>query len=273
MVGAMSDSEATMKWNESQEFEEYRQVSRLAVIAFCLSLLAASALAHPVLWSIPFAGIGLAVMAIGAVRRNDSLTGGRLAIIALVLSSFFAAAAPGQYVSRRLFLQNVAQTHLETWFQLVRENKLPEAFELTRRYDARAPVGANLAELYADKPIDMKFANAEMEQAAKRYMQSKSSELNNFFGDGAGKILVTTQVEPKFIDLMKISRRPDIDSVTLRYELRPEGMDVKQMKVTVERVFRWDLDESHWRVVSLSLIEKASPTSPTSIAKQRASQE
>ncbi len=49
----MSEFKAGMDWNEEQPLDDYRTISRAAVVSLALTLLALLAFASPVLWIVP----------------------------------------------------------------------------------------------------------------------------------------------------------------------------------------------------------------------------
>lgn len=127
------------KFADSESDDEYQSLSVLAMLALFASLASPLALLTPLLWFFPIIPIVLGLFAIGAIsRRPDSLTGSRLAIIAIVIGAFFLALAPARAAARRIWLGAEAQQHADAWLDLVIAGKIAESYNLTLSSDMRA---------------------------------------------------------------------------------------------------------------------------------------
>jgi len=127
----------------------YHSVSALAVIALVIGLLSPLAFAHELLWSLPLAGIALAVVAIVRIDRSDGMLVGRwAAVFGLAISLFCAAGAITQATTRRLWLAYRADRMTERFVELLREGKSREAHQLWTRPQFRLVPGGDLEELY-----------------------------------------------------------------------------------------------------------------------------
>ena len=144
--------EPSFSSTDAVDVAEYPRVNRAAVMALLLGLVSAGALANPLLWFLPLAGIVLAIIALRLIARSDeAVLGRRAALIGLVLSLVFITWAASQHFVRQELLYRQAREHAEYWLGLVLEGRLHEAHQLTLAKDHRQSPNANLNEMYLDK--------------------------------------------------------------------------------------------------------------------------
>ncbi|MEW4452851.1 DUF4190 domain-containing protein [Bremerella sp. JC817] len=80
-------------------YEQYRSVSSLAVTSLLLSVISLVMLLAIVLAPVAIAGIVLGFCAVSAIRKNrETLTGSRMAIAGIVISTFALVAGTSRYV-------------------------------------------------------------------------------------------------------------------------------------------------------------------------------
>ncbi|GAA4435293.1 DUF4190 domain-containing protein [Bremerella cremea] len=80
-------------------YEQYRSVSSLAVTSLLLSVVSLVMLLAIVLAPVAIAGIVLGICAVSAIRKNrETLTGSRMAIAGIVISTFALVAGSSRYV-------------------------------------------------------------------------------------------------------------------------------------------------------------------------------
>jgi hypothetical protein len=254
----MSEFKAGMDWNEEQPLDDYRTISRAAVVSLALTLLALLAFASPVLWIVPVLSGFAAVVALRGIRANESLAGGGVAVVAIFLSTFILFAAPARHLSRRNTLANHAQRHVQSWCSLVREGKLPEAFELTLEYSKRNPLGIDLESLYGPQKIELNIPDPAMRKDAMSRIRTKQQELDKFFGETAAATVVASDAPPKFVRLLAANQRHGADAVYLHYTLpSPEhGKPDDVLVFELERRALSAIGESHWRVVNLHMMQR-----------------
>jgi hypothetical protein len=131
----------------------YHSVSALAVVALVVGLLSPLAFVHPLLWTLPIAGVAVACVAIARIDRSDGLLIGRkAAIVGLAVSLFCGLGAVTQATTRRLWLAYRAERLTDRFLELLREGKTYEAHQLWARPQFRVPAGSDYEALYADSP-------------------------------------------------------------------------------------------------------------------------
>lgn len=135
------------------ETAQYRPVSKLAVAALVVGLLAPLAVIEPMLYLIPLAGILVGGLALWQIARSDrTLLGRKAALAGLVLSVGLAAAAPGHWITYRWLLRREARQFAAAWFDLLAEGQPQKAFQLTRHPDYRQPLDDSLWSYYKENP-------------------------------------------------------------------------------------------------------------------------
>lgn len=124
---AFSDRRGLSEAEEGQ-YEGYRSVSRLAVSAFVLGLLAPLSLGHPLLFAVPWIGLIVSWRALHNITRpNSSASGYGLAVTGLILAIVFGSWAPSKFIVEHVILSRQARQFAERWIDLVRNGKLQDA--------------------------------------------------------------------------------------------------------------------------------------------------
>jgi hypothetical protein len=147
--------------------ESYHSVSALAGVALVLGVLSPLAFAHELLWSVPIAGVALAIVALVQIDRSGgSLIGRKGAVIGLVLALFCGLGAMTQDATRRLWLTHRATQVAERFVQLMSEGKNVAAYQLWARPQFRAPASVPFEKFYSENP-----------EAAKDYKSFQTHEI------------------------------------------------------------------------------------------------
>lgn len=132
------------------EAAAYRPLSAAAVLALLLGLASCTALLTPMLWAVAFAGIIVSIIAWFRIHRFEPpLTGRKAALVGLILSLFFATAAPAQWYVRRALLIEEAQRFVQLFFDFLKENQPHKAHQLSLGARQRSPLDENLWAKYA----------------------------------------------------------------------------------------------------------------------------
>ena len=109
-------------------YEGYRSVSRLAVSALILGLLAPLSLIHPLLFAVPWIGLIVSWRALHNTAQPKSSTSGYgLAISGFVLVLVFGSWAPAKFAVEHVVLSRQARQFSERWIDLVRNGRLQDA--------------------------------------------------------------------------------------------------------------------------------------------------
>src|SRR5689334_5841351 len=89
---------------------EYRPVSGWCVAAVLLGLASILALIHPLLWSVPLAGVCVSLLALRRLDRSETkLLGRKAALVGLAFSLIYGVAAPVRVVARDRWLRTRAE--------------------------------------------------------------------------------------------------------------------------------------------------------------------
>jgi len=123
----------------------YQAVSRLAVAGLIFGIAAAVAFIHPLLWTVPAAGILVAGLALWRIARDaPALIGRKAAVAGLMLSIFCGAAAASGWSAYRGMIRGEARRFTEAWFQFLRDNEPHKAHQLTLHPRYRLPLNDSL---------------------------------------------------------------------------------------------------------------------------------
>ncbi len=137
--------------SEEADVAQYRPFCGLAACGLIAGLLSIVAFFTPVLWAVPVAGLVLSGLALRRIARSEpAMTGRWAAATGLVLSAFFAAAAPADLVTYRARIDAEARVFAAEWIAHLLDNAPQKALELTRQPAARKPLDDTLWETYAD---------------------------------------------------------------------------------------------------------------------------
>jgi hypothetical protein len=124
---AFSDRPALSESGEGR-YEGYRSVSRLAIGALFLGVLAPLALIHPILFAVPWIGLIVSWRALHNIGLPDSsATGYRLAMTGLIMAIVFGSWAPAKIIVEHFVLSRQARQFSARWIDLVRDGKLQDA--------------------------------------------------------------------------------------------------------------------------------------------------
>jgi hypothetical protein len=116
---------------ELEDAARYSQVSPAAVMALLLGLASPLALVGPLFFFIPLAAVGVALLALGKIRRSEAaLTGTTLARLAIGLALLFTSAALVRSSVRDELLKRQAAETGRRWLGLLADGRIEEARSL-----------------------------------------------------------------------------------------------------------------------------------------------
>jgi hypothetical protein len=148
----MSEVDSAQLWlreTDDDEVVQYRSVSALAVAGFIVGLFAPVAFIHPLLWTVPLAGLVLSTVALVRIARRESALVGRWpAVAGLLLSWLWGAAAPSEWLAHRLLVDAEARQFATIWFDFVRANEPHKAAQLTQSPHQRYDLDGDVWEAY-----------------------------------------------------------------------------------------------------------------------------
>lgn len=130
---------------------QYRAISGLAAGGLVVGLVAPVALAHPLLWSVPLAGVILCLLALRQIARHaPALIGRKAAVAGLILSVMSGIAGPTEWLAYgRLIDAEGRRFAIDCWFEFLRNNEPHKAHQLTTPPEARLPLDEALWNRYA----------------------------------------------------------------------------------------------------------------------------
>jgi hypothetical protein len=133
------------------EVLKYQAVSGQAVAGLIFGVAAALAFIHPALWIVPVAGILVAGLALWRIARDaPALVGRKAALAGLMLSIFFATAAPSGWFAYRALMRREARQFAQVWFDFLRRDHPHKAHQLTRHPRYRLPLDESLWVAYEE---------------------------------------------------------------------------------------------------------------------------
>ena len=128
---------------------EYRAVSGLALAGLGVGILSPLAMAHPLLWIAPAAGIVLSVAAFRRISRDTrALIGRKAAFAGLTLSVLFGAIAPADWFTYRHLIDREAERFALQWFDFLRQGEVLKSYQLQEAPGVRRPLDDRLWEHY-----------------------------------------------------------------------------------------------------------------------------
>ena len=127
--------------DQDAEIARYRAVSGLGVAGLFFGLLSPVAMIAPLLWIVPLWGIFLCGLALWQISQNaPALTGRKAALLGLIFSLLFGAAAPTSWLSYRWVIRREARRFAGQWFEFLRDDQPHKAYQLTLHPKSRQPL-------------------------------------------------------------------------------------------------------------------------------------
>jgi hypothetical protein len=222
---------------------EYQAVCGWAIAAFVLGLFSVAALAAPVLWVVPVAGVSCAAVAMWRIKRSrGELIGWNLSLLGLALALIFGVAAPTHIVTRWMWLKQRAEVAGKQYIDLLQKNQPYAAHQLT------------LSEGMRQKSLDdAPAAYAADQKLLDRY--------NNFLKHEPAKSLLDHGGEAK-VDLVSssmLTSSEGADDIGLHYRIS-YPLDGTTKSIDVGVVLRRTLDahtqREEWFVLRSNAIEE-----------------
>lgn len=130
--------------------DEYKPLSGLAVTGLIVGLLSLLAFVGPLLYIFAIAGVVLNTAALVRIGTGSpAITGRKLALAGLVLSTLCISIAPSHRLASRHLLRKEARQFASVWFRFLAENEPRKAHQLTRAPGQRLSLDEQLADEYA----------------------------------------------------------------------------------------------------------------------------
>ena len=215
--------------------QQYQSVSPLAIIAVGMGCASALALAHPLMWWLPFVAMLSAFAALRSIHRSDgALTGKRLAILSISLSLFFLTWATTRMVVGRSIEKRQARVMTNAWLDVLKSGDLYTAHQWAVSGWRRQPLGTVLPDHYESDPELAaefeKFQNGMIAGALK-----EASSDTNFRCRG-----IAGFEGPRNRRLIKVA-----------YEREEAEKGTSPFSISVQRIFDSDMQITLWQVVAV----------------------
>ena len=131
--------------------DEYRPLSGLAVVGLVFGLLSPLAFVGPALYIVGIAGIVLSVAALVRIGTDSpAITGRKLALVGLALSTLCMTMAPSHRLVSRYLLRNEARRFAAVWFEFLGDDQPHKAQQLSRPPHLRLVLDDQLWDAYAE---------------------------------------------------------------------------------------------------------------------------
>ena len=130
---------------------EYKPLSGLAVTGLVFGLLSPLAFVGPMLYIFAIVGIGLSIAALVRIGTDSpAITGRKLALVGLVLSTLCVSMAPSHRLVTQYLLRNEARQFAMAWFRFLGDDEPLKAHQLSRPPGGRLPLDDQLSDVYAE---------------------------------------------------------------------------------------------------------------------------
>lgn len=142
-------------------------LSRMAICCFIMGLISSIALFNLDLVALPILTAAFGLAAYLLIANNDGVRGQTFAIVGMSLGIVFAVACYVSTKQRDQYLYAEGSKVAAQFLQVVGQNKLLEAYELTRSEPERQVAGTSLEEAYKNKNhLEKENVNAFQKQEA-----------------------------------------------------------------------------------------------------------
>lgn len=119
---------------EIPQFEGYKPLSVLAIIAFVVALLSPMAAIGLLFWILPAVSLVLSIVTMRSLSRPEATASGKgLAVTGFLLTILVVGYVGGRNHSRQQAIYDKARAHCQSWLQMLVDRKLITAHQLTFR--------------------------------------------------------------------------------------------------------------------------------------------
>lgn len=132
---------------------DYRAMSVLAILALAVGAVAPVALIGPGFWVVPAIALLLSLAAFWRIRRYaPHLVGKSAAWVGLTAAVVFGIGGPARWISYRWTIEREGRAVARQWFEFLRDNDPPRAFQLTLPPQDRRRLGKDPWDFYRRDP-------------------------------------------------------------------------------------------------------------------------
>ncbi|MBB75408.1 MAG: hypothetical protein CMJ75_12950 [Planctomycetaceae bacterium] len=237
---------------------EYGEVSRLAVIAAGCALLSLGTLFWTPFLLLSMVGFVLALFALLVLRVSSvQLVGGRLATVALAMTSFSSAYGIARNVAYDQLLYSEARVQAKKWLNFVRDGNENEAFQVRIPKMARRRQGQTWEEYYAGN-------QTAREGLAEFYRTSPFKELKEHGRRGQLRFVGNVSLKKYGADEQLV-----VQKFEFTYQEQGETRSLT-LQIALKRRFHERFSHCHWEWFSeVPIIEREQGARRTRKSRQR----
>jgi hypothetical protein len=226
---------------DDSPLNEYRPVSRVAVVALALGLASAVAFLHPVLFIVPVVAVVTSLLALRQTSDpGNGLVGRGLGQVGLAMAIVLGGSGATFYFARLYFVAREAHAVSDQWFELLARGKPHMAHQLTVEPARRLPLNNRLWDFYRN--------NESLQASLRTFVEEPATRALLWLGPDATVRLLRTE---------SLSSKRRNQTVTQIYSVTFPDDDKKGRKsffvrVTLKRETDRDSGITGWRVISTS---------------------
>ena len=212
---------------------EYRAISLWSIFAFVVGLISLTTLMLPGLLFFGVLGILISVLAIRSVSRSDRpMVGRRLAGVGLGLAVFSLTYGVGTFVTRRAAIYQDARTYATKWFDMMRDGRRDEAFQVRVPQEQRK----SPAKSWDDYKKEM---GDQKDQMGYFFDISPFKELDAYGKDGEVEFLGNVSMRPAGED------KAVIQKYIFRYKENGQAKEL-EFQIGLKRHYNPAFDHCYW---------------------------
>lgn len=197
--------------------DEYKPLSVLAVAGLVFGLLSPLAFVGPLLYIFGIVGAVLSVVALARIgTESPALTGRKLALAGLVLSTVCISIAPSHRLVSRHLLRSEARRFASEWFRFLANNEPRKAHQLSKSPQQRLTLDDQLWDVYGE--------DSQLAEGLRIFTEKAPVRKLLAWGDGA---------RIGFCGIPFQGREFGDDTVTLLYAISPEEEGQKALIVVL----------------------------------------
>ncbi len=230
------DANGLPDWAATPEERAYRAVYYPALITLMLGLLSALALISRAFWVVPVLAVACGAASLRGLAKNPRTIGRGAARAGLVLAILFGTYAWSSQTLRDAWLGRTTRRCADQWIDLLRQQRLREAFQLHDRKDERALPGENLEDFFRRHPV-------------------ARSECDRYFSVDPQRALVRAAREGR-VAFERVERCETLlhelgERVVLRYVIQAEqgqGAQAQPVRITLRNRRSTDNPDRDWYI-------------------------
>ncbi|MBI1249734.1 DUF4190 domain-containing protein [bacterium] len=227
----------------NEDLLEYKELSRLAIIAMVLGIFSILSLFTAVLLPVPVVAIVLGLVAYYQIDKSEVLTGKGMALTGIGLAAVWLGLSLTQAIVSDRMLSSESQEMAESWLKVFAEHKIEEAYQLSLPPQARQSEDVSLLEYYAKN----QDANEQLE------MFKQNPAVDAFVKWEGGPL------EVHFVRTLSTDQADGEDYCSQSFQIvdKDSGKPLWDMDVTMKRILGYGeiTNEYFWQGQSINLVK------------------